>query len=231
MGDAFRRPWPRLAAGERIALLRRFAELYVARAPELAELITAEMGSPIGFSQTGQSLAPWLLLTTLAGLAETYPWEAERTGMLGDTITVRREPVGVVGVIVPWVIVPWNVPQAAIMSKLAPALLAGCTVVVKPAPETALDALVLAEAGFPAGVASILPAGREVGEHLVTHPGIDKSACTGSTAAGRRIAALCGERLRRVTLELGGKSAAIILDDADLTATVDGLKSIAGPAA
>ncbi|MCK9878322.1 aldehyde dehydrogenase [Frankia sp. Ag45/Mut15] len=216
-------PWPRLAPGERIALLRRFAELYVARAPEFAELITAEMGSPIGFSQTGQTLAPWLLLTTLADLAETYPWEAERTGVLGDPITVRREPVGVVGAIV-----PWNVPQAAIMSKLAPALLAGCTVVVKPAPETALDALalaeVIAEVGFPAGVVSVLPAGREIGEHLVTHPGIDKIAFTGSTAAGRRIAALCGERLRRVTLELGGKSAAIILDDADLAATVDGLK-------
>jgi betaine-aldehyde dehydrogenase len=114
------------------------------------------------------------------------------------------------------------------MSKLAPALIAGCTIVIKPSPETPFDAFLMAdilnEAGIPKGVVSVIPAGREVGEHLVRHPGVDKIAFTGSTAAGRRIASICGEQLKRVSLELGGKSAAIILDDADLAATVQGLK-------
>jgi betaine-aldehyde dehydrogenase len=114
------------------------------------------------------------------------------------------------------------------MSKLAPALLTGCTVVVKPADETPLDSMIFAEvleqAGLPEGVVSILPAGREVGEHLVRHPGVDKVAFTGSTAAGRKIAAICGEQLKRVSLELGGKSAAIVLDDADIATVVPGIK-------
>ena len=123
--------------------------------------------------------------------------------------------VGVVGAIV-----PWNVPLFVTMLKLAPALASGSTVVLKPAPETPLDAYLLAEAvqeaGLPAGVLNIVQAGREVGEHIVTHPDVDKIWFTGSTAAGKKIAALCGEQLKRCTLELGGKSAAIILDDADL---------------
>jgi aldehyde dehydrogenase (NAD+) len=125
-------------------------------------------------------------------------------------------------------IVPWNVPQFTIMTKLPAALVAGCTVVIKPAPETPLDSYLLAEliheAGIPAGVVNIVPAGREAGEHLVSHPGVDKVAFTGSTAAGRRIGAICGEQLKRCSLELGGKSAAIILDDADLAATVGWLE-------
>ena len=141
---------------------------------------------------------------------------------MGDTI-VRREPVGVVAAIV-----PWNTPQITALTKLVPALLAGCTVVLKPAPETPLDALLLGEiidtVGLPKGVVNIVTGGREVGEQLVIHPGVDKVAFTGSTDAGRRIAALCGTNLKRVTLELGGKSAAIILDDADLAATVEGLR-------
>jgi acyl-CoA reductase-like NAD-dependent aldehyde dehydrogenase len=118
-------------------------------------------------------------------------------------------------------IVPWNVPQFTLMLKLAPALIAGCTVVVKPAPETPLDTYLLAEwiieAGLPAGVVNIVAAGREVGEHLVRHPGINKVSFTGSTAAGRKIGAICGEQLKRCTLELGGKSAAVVLDDFELT--------------
>src|SRR5204862_5219736 len=125
-------------------------------------------------------------------------------------------------------IVPWNVPQFVTMSKLAPALLSGSSIVIKPSPETPLDALwvcaLLEEAGVPKGVVSVVPAGREVGEHLVRHQLVDKVAFTGSTAAGRKIAAICGEQLKRVSLELGGKSAAIILDDADLGATVEGRK-------
>ena len=215
--------WPRLSPEERIAAVQRFADAYAARIPEMAELITEEMGSPITFSNLGQSAASWMMLNTFAGIAAEFPWEDTRTGMLGTDVIVRHEPVGVVAGIV-----PWNVPQFVTIAKLAPALLAGCTIILKPAPETPLDAYLMAEildeAGIPKGVVSILPAGREVGEHLVRHPGIDKVAFTGSTAAGRRIASICGEQLKRVSLELGGKSAAIVLDDADLAATVEGFK-------
>jgi len=138
-------------------------------------------------------------------------------------VHVRRAPVGVVGAIV-----PWNVPQFLIMPKLIPALIAGCTVVVKPAPETPLDALWLAEMldeiDLPEGVVSIIPGGRETGEALVRHPEVDKISFTGSSSTGRQIATLCGEQLKRVSLELGGKSAAIILDDADIDHTVKALK-------
>jgi len=215
--------WPRLSPEERIAAVQRFADAYMAHLPEMAEIITLEMGSPITFSHLGQSAAAWMMINTFNGIAAAFPWEETRTGMLGTDVIVRHEPVGVVAGIV-----PWNVPQFVTIAKLAPALLAGCTIILKPAPETPLDSYLMAdildEADIPKGVVSILPAGREVGEHLVRHPGIDKVAFTGSTAAGRRIASICGEQLKRVSLELGGKSAAIILDDADLAATVEGLK-------
>ena len=220
--DALAGDWSRMAPEERIDAVQRFADIYAAGMMDLAGLITEEMGSPITFSQLAQTPAPWMMLNTFLQVAREYPWEENRTGALGSVI-VRREPVGVVGAIV-----PWNVPQFVTMSKLAPALLAGCSIVVKPAPETPLDSFVMAEwleqAGIPKGVVSFVPAGREVGEHLVSHPGVDKIAFTGSTAAGRRIASICGEQLKRVSLELGGKSAAIILDDADLGATLEGLK-------
>ena len=155
--------------------------------------------------------------------ARDFPWAERRQGVLGQ-VHLRRAPVGVVGAIV-----PWNVPQFLIMPKLIPALIAGCTVVVKPAPETPLDALWLAEmidqVDLPEGVVSILTGGPDVGEALVRDPGVDKVAFTGSSATGRRIAAICGEQLKRVSLELGGKSAAIILDDADIDKTVSGLKT------
>ena len=188
----------------------------------MAELITTEMGSPMSFSNLAQAPAPWMQIEAFLAIAREFPWEETRAGSLGEVI-VRHEPVGVVAAIP-----PWNVPQFTIMSKLIPALLAGCTIVIKPAPETPLDTYLMAEllveAGVPAGVVNIVAAGREVGEHLVAHPGIDKVAFTGSTAAGRKIGAVCGEQLKRVSLELGGKSAAIVLDDADLAATVEGLK-------
>jgi aldehyde dehydrogenase (NAD+) len=215
--------WPRLSPEERIAAVQKFSEAYAAHIPDMAAVITEEMGSPITFSNLAQSPAPWMMLNTFLDIAREYPWEERREGVLGSDVIVRREPVGVVGAIV-----PWNVPQFVTMSKLAPALIAGCTIVIKPAPETPLDAFLMAdildEAGIPKGVVSVIPAGRDVGEHLVRHPGVDKIAFTGSTAAGRRIASICGEQLKRVSLELGGKSAAIILDDADLAATVQGLK-------
>ena len=215
--------WPRMSPEERIAAVQRFSDAYAARMMDLAEVITTEMGSPISFSQLAQTPAPWMMLNTFIQVAKDHPWEEERSGVLGSPVVVRSEGVGVVGAIV-----PWNVPQFVTMSKLAPALLSGSTIVIKPAPETPLDAFVMAEileeAGIPEGVVSVVPAGREVGEHLVRHPGVDKIAFTGSTAAGRTIASICGEQLKRVSLELGGKSAAIILDDADLDATMQGLK-------
>jgi betaine-aldehyde dehydrogenase len=192
----------------------------------MASLLTSEMGSPITQSVQAQIPIATDLLEYYAGLASQFPWHETRptydTANASLAIGVRREPVGVVAAIV-----PWNGPQIVAMMKLAPALLAGCSVVLKPAPEACLnfDGLAdsFAEAGLSPGVLSIVPAGREVGEHLVCHPGVDKVAFTGSTAAGKRVAALCGERVRRYTLELGGKSAAIILDDADLNETVPNL--------
>ncbi|MFI7466758.1 aldehyde dehydrogenase [Nonomuraea sp. NPDC049646] len=211
-------PWPRMTFAERAAVIERLAAIYNERQGEMAALITEEMGSPITFSNLAQAPQPLGMLQFYAGLGKEFAQEEERPGLFGP-ITVRREPVGVVAAVV-----PWNVPQFVTMTKVAPALLAGCTIVLKPAPETPLDAYLLAEwaaeAGIPAGVLNIVPAGREVSEHLISHPGVDKVAFTGSTAAGRRIASICGEQLKRVSLELGGKSAAIILDDADLQASM-----------
>src|SRR5215468_6587230 len=211
-------PWPRSTPEERADTLQRLHAALMKRMGEIAQTISLEMGSPIAWSQVGQALASFMVLDYYAKLARSFPFEEPRESMMGRAV-VRQEPVGVAAAIV-----PWNVPLFTIMLKLAPALASGSTVVIKPAPETPLDAYLLAdaldEAGLPEGVVSIVPAGREVGEYLVTHPGVDKVAFTGSTAAGRRIAALCGERLRRVTLELGGKSAAILCDDVDLAAAI-----------
>jgi betaine-aldehyde dehydrogenase len=214
-------PWPRMKPAERAEVMARLLANLQAESLTLAETITREMGSPISFSNMGQVMAATMVLDYFTRLAAEYPFEEVRPGMLGPAL-VRREAVGVAGCIV-----PWNVPLFVTMLKLAPALAAGATVVLKPAPETPLDAIRLADAlraaEIPPGVVNIVPAGREVGEHLVRHPGVDKISFTGSTAAGRRIAGICGEQLKRVTLELGGKSAAVILDDADLDFTIMGL--------
>ncbi|QYJ02559.1 aldehyde dehydrogenase [Nocardioides panacisoli] len=218
-------PWPRMTPEERIEVVATFSALYAARLGDMAEVISTEMGSPITFSNLAQSPAPWMQVEAFLGIARGFPWEATRPGALGGDVLVRHEPVGVVAAIP-----PWNVPQFTVMSKVVPALLAGCTVVVKPAPESPLDCYLMAElfaeAGLPPGVVNFVAAGREVGERLVAHPGVDKVAFTGSTAAGRRIGAVCGEQLKRCSLELGGKSAAIVLDDADLDAVVEGLKFV-----
>ncbi len=211
-------PWPRMTPGERADVMGRLNEEVMARIDEFASVITDEVGSPITFSQTAQAQVPTMLLDYYVGLARTFAFDELRQGVLGQN-WVLHEPVGVVGAII-----PWNVPLFVAISKIAPALAAGCTVVLKPPPETPLFAYVLAEAimaaGLPPGVVNIVTAGREVGEHLVRHPGVDKISFTGSTAAGRRIGAICGELLRPVTLELGGKSAAIFLDDADVASMV-----------
>ncbi len=211
--------WRERTPAERAAVLSELARLYQERMLDLADLVTSENGSPKAFAHIAQTPTAWMALSTYAQLADAFPWEEARAGALLPEVLVRHEPVGVVAAIV-----PWNVPQFLIMTKLAPALLAGCSIVLKPAPETPLDALALGElldaAGVPEGVVSIVPADREVGEHLVRHELVDKVAFTGSTAAGRRVASLCGERLTRCTLELGGKSAAIVLDDVDASAAL-----------
>jgi aldehyde dehydrogenase (NAD+) len=215
-------PWPRLSPFERIEKVEKLAAIYTGHTDEMADLITAEMGAPRRFSLGGALGAASMMHLTMA-TAREFPWAERRQGLFGE-VHVRRAPVGVVGAIV-----PWNVPQFLIMPKLIPALIAGCTVVVKPAPETPLDAMWLAEMleeiDLPEGTVSIIPGGRETGESLVRHPGVDKIAFTGSSATGKHIAALCGEQLKRVSLELGGKSAAIILDDADIDHTVKSLKT------
>jgi betaine-aldehyde dehydrogenase len=208
-------PWPHMSPIERGAVLARAAELIRERAQELAELISAEMGSPVSWGLLAQVFAPTMSLDYYAGLGSTFAFDTVKDGLLGPVL-VTKEPVGVVAAIT-----PWNVPLFLAAAKLGPALLSGSTVVFKPAPETPLDANVFAEilteAGLPKGVLSVVPAGREVGEHLVNHPGVDKVSFTGSTVAGKKIGAACGANLKRFSLELGGKSAAILLDDVDLS--------------
>lgn len=217
-------PWPQLAPSERIEVLRRFAGIYRARSKEIAQLITAEIGAPITFAQRAQVGLPGAMIGAFCDTAQAYDWQEIRPGFFGSDIHVRKEPVGVVAAIV-----PWNMPQFLTMAKLVPALLAGCAVIVKPAPETSLDAQLLAtlldEAGLPPGVVAVLPGDSTVGERLVSHPGIDKVSFTGSTAAGRSVAAACAANLTKVSLELGGKSAAIVLDDADPAAVAAGVRA------
>jgi betaine-aldehyde dehydrogenase len=153
-----------------------------------------------------------------ADLTRTFSFEEIRPGAMGPVL-VRKEPVGVSAGII-----PWNVPLFIVALKLGAALAAGSPMILKPSPETPLDGYILGEIldeiELPKGMVSILPAGREVGEYLVRHPGVDKVGFTGSTAAGRKVGAICGELLKRCTLELGGKSAAIMLDDVDLDAAI-----------
>jgi acyl-CoA reductase-like NAD-dependent aldehyde dehydrogenase len=217
------RGWRATPATERAQVLNRFADALQARAAQTNELCTRENGMPIRLSRGANGVFPATVLRYYAEMIATAVEEEVRPAMIGHTI-VRREPVGVVGAIT-----PWNYPQALAAMKIAPALAAGATMVLKAAPETALDALVFGEAaqeaGLPAGVLNIVAGGPTAGAHLVQHRGIDKVAFTGSTAAGRLIGEVCGRLMRPVTLELGGKSAAIVLDDADLDATMRGLKS------
>jgi acyl-CoA reductase-like NAD-dependent aldehyde dehydrogenase len=161
-----------------------------------------------------------------AGLAETFAWEEPYVSQDGKRSMLVREPVGVVGAII-----PWNAPSALVAHKSAPALIAGCALVLKGSPEAPAAPYLLAEIceeiDFPAGVFNVVTADREVSERLVRHPGVDKITFTGSTAAGRRIGSICGERIARCTLELGGKSPAVILDDYDLDAAADSIAQTA----
>ncbi|MBY8861464.1 aldehyde dehydrogenase [Nocardia sp. CA2R105] len=207
--------WRALDAGERADHLDRFAAALKSRAKQTAALASRENGMPITTSINVNGYAPALMIEYYARLIRGAAREDVRSSAFGGRTVVRHEPVGVVAAIT-----PWNYPQSLAAMKLAPALAAGCTVVLKPAPETALDAYVFAEAaieaGLPAGVLNIVPADRAGGAYLVEHPGVDKVAFTGSTPAGRAIGEVCGRLLRPVTLELGGKSASIVTVDADL---------------
>ncbi|GAA1536754.1 aldehyde dehydrogenase [Streptomyces albidochromogenes] len=214
-------PWPRATLDERIAVVTRIKDAIAVRHEEIARSITSQNGTPYTASVMMQALAAMMVWDATIAVARDFPYEERRTGALGP-ILVRREPAGVVAAVV-----PWNVPQFTAAAKLAPALLAGCTAVLKVSPETPLDAYILAdiatEAGLPEGVLSVIPADREVSEYLVGHPGIDKVSFTGSVAAGRRVMEVASRNLTRVTLELGGKSAAVILPDADLPTAVAGI--------
>ncbi|MBN6038924.1 aldehyde dehydrogenase [Amycolatopsis sp. 195334CR] len=214
-------PWPRLAPADRIAAVRRLTELRKAHAAEIADLTSTENGSARWFTHAGQTGLTRQADAYLKA-AEELAWEEALPGGPQRSI-VRREPIGVVAAVI-----PWNSPFSAALAKVLPALLAGNTVVLKVSPENSLTmnllARLLEETGLPEGVISVLPADRETSEYLVRHPGVDKIAFTGSTAAGRRIASLAGAQLKRVSLELGGKSAAVLLPDADLDAAVPGLK-------
>jgi betaine-aldehyde dehydrogenase len=207
--------WCSFSVDQRADLLDRLAAELEARCEQIASTISQENGCSIATSPQFQVLAAAETVTRAARVARELRFEDARQGALGNPVVVTREPVGVVAAVV-----PWNVPLTIAMMKLAPALAAGCTVIVKPDPKTALDARYLSESlkacGFPGGVVSVVPADREVAEYLVSHAGVDKVSFTGSTTAGRRVASICGQSIRRCTLELGGKSAAIIVDDVDL---------------
>ena len=216
-------PWPRMRPAERIDAITRLAGIYKERRADMAELISAEIGAPIAFAKRAQVRLPLTMISAFCGLAGSYEWQQVRPGLYGKDIRIVKQPVGVVAAVV-----PWNMPQFLTVCKVVPALLAGYSVVLKPAPESVLDAQLLAElvaeADLPPGVLNVVPGGRDVGEFLVSHAGVDKVSFTGSTAAGRQVALACAEGLKQVSLELGGKSAAIVLDDADPTAAAAGIQ-------
>ncbi len=207
--------WAATAPAERAALIGALRDVLVARKGEIAETITAELGSPLGFSEMVHVGAPIAVASSYAELGASYAFE-ERIG----NSTVLMEPVGVVGAIT-----PWNYPLHQIVAKVAPALAAGCTIVLKPAEDTPLTAQLFAEAvheaGIPAGVFNLVTGtGPVTGQALAAHEGVDLVSFTGSTAVGKQIGATAGAAIKRVALELGGKSANVILPGADLAKAV-----------
>jgi acyl-CoA reductase-like NAD-dependent aldehyde dehydrogenase len=207
--------WSVTTVEERKDFLRRFAEVMDRRGDELAELIMAEVGSPVGIARPAQVGFALNTLRAHIEVLDRVRWE-ER---IANSIVVK-EPVGVVGCIT-----PWNFPLQLMMAKIAPVLSAGCTMVLKPTEVKPLTAFVMAgildEAGLPPGVFNLVSGdGPTVGEALASHPDVDMISLTGSTAAGRRVAELASQTVKRLHLELGGKSANVILDDADLERAV-----------
>ena len=213
-------PWPRTTGAERAVVLRRIAEEMAKRADDFARAWSLQVGMP--YTQSSAT-APFMggYYSYAAILAE-QGFESVRPALAGGYAIVVREPVGVVAAVV-----PWNAPLATLSLKVAFALAAGCTVIAKPSPETPLEALILAEciaaAGVPEGVFSVLTADRDVSDYLIRHQGVDKVSFTGSTAAGLHIASVVSGRSGRITTELGGKSAAIVLEDADVGKVVSGI--------
>jgi aldehyde dehydrogenase (NAD+) len=218
--------WPLVSPAERADAMDRLAAALEARTEDTARLVTAEMGMPITLSRRSNVTVPCGILRYYAELARKLTAEEVREAIsfAGRTV-VRREPAGVAAVIA-----SWSYPLILAFCQLAPALAAGCTVVFKPAAETSLSGYILAEAfeaaEFPPGVFNLVTGNAEVGEMLAAHPAVDTVAVAGPTPAGRKIAAICGQALKPVTLELGGKSAAIVLDDVDLEATAVRLGSL-----
>ena len=215
-----RGPWPKLTHTERAGYLTRIADAIDAASALFATLWTHEVGALIGHgpAMVGGASA---LFRQYAALASEFEFVERHTpGAGGDAGYLIHEPVGVVAAII-----PWNAPILMLASKLAPALLAGCTVVVKTSPEAPLEGVLLGEIlqgiGLPPGVVNIVMADREESELLVRHPDVDKVSFTGSSAVGRRVASICGGRMARATLELGGKSAAVVLDDSPLETVVE----------
>ena len=211
-------PWPRMTPQERQAVISNAVKLIEDRDDLFKFLLKGETGQPqmiVDMMQYGAALSS---LQFFATAADKFTWSDIRDGIYGQTL-VLREPIGVVGAVA-----AWNVPMFLACNKLGPALLAGCTVVLKPASETPLSvnalAEVFAEAGLPEGVLSVVPGGAETGRALTANPNIDKYTFTGSSAVGKEVGRLAAEKLKPCTLELGGKSAAIILEDADLDSTL-----------
>jgi len=207
--------WAHWEPSRRGAAIESLANELEALGEEMARRVSMQNGMPIAIAGQLEAGFPLVVLRYYAELLKTAEFETERPHVMGGTSIVRKQPIGVVGAVA-----PWNYPQTLASFKHAPAMAAGCTIVLKPSPETVLDAMLFAEAvaasDVPDGVINIVPGGREAGAYLVSHRDVNKVAFTGSTAAGRQIAETCGRLLRPVTLELGGKSAAIVLDDADL---------------
>jgi aldehyde dehydrogenase (NAD+) len=207
--------WAATSREERSKLLVRIGEALAARTDEIAAIISHEVGMPMTLSGTVQVGLPAGAFADAAAAAESFPWEEE----IGNSLVVR-EPVGVVGAIT-----PWNFPLYQVVLKVAPALAAGCTVVLKPSEVAPINAFILAdiidEVGLPAGVFNLVSGvGPVVGEAIAAHPKVDMVSFTGSTRAGKRVMELAADSVKRVSLELGGKSANILLDDADLATAV-----------
>jgi acyl-CoA reductase-like NAD-dependent aldehyde dehydrogenase len=204
-------PWPTTPPAERAAKLMAMADHLEQRVGELSAAWTAQVGGLASFAPIMHGGAV-MGIRGIAALGHSFPFVETKPSTQVDTAIVAREPVGVVAAIA-----PWNAPFGIMVNKVAYSLIAGCTVVVKPSPETPLEAYIIAEAaeaaGLPPGVVNLVIGEREASDHLVNNPGIDKVSFTGSTAAGKRIAEVCGSRIARYTLELGGKSAAIVRDD------------------
>jgi acyl-CoA reductase-like NAD-dependent aldehyde dehydrogenase len=211
--------WSQTSLAERADACRAIGAAMAARSEEIAALIAREVGMPLPLSTMIQAGLPTMSFMSMPDVLEQVPWEEQ----VGNSLVVR-EPVGVVGCIT-----PWNYPLHQICAKVAPAIAAGCTVVVKPSEITPLNAFVLAEicdeVGLPAGVFNLVPGyGPVVGEAIAAHPGVDMVSFTGSTRAGRRVSEVAAATVKRVALELGGKSPNVILDDADIQqAVVDGI--------